>query len=97
MGSIWHIHSNVKLWKVYKTDKKLKEEYGGEELLRICYGSLDDDPVGICDLEMFMRQSVFQKVIEGEYKISPESKWKHRLILINSAGDEIPPVNTICY
>ena len=44
-----------------------------------------------------MRRSVYQKVMSGEYKVSPNSKWQHKLILVDAAGKEIPPVGATVY
>lgn len=97
MGSICYIDTNPNRWKVRETNKKLKEEYGGEELLEVCYGSLDDDPGGAFDMEMYMRKSIYEKLIAGKYKVSPESKWKRKLIVLDVAGNEVPPVGVVCY
>ena len=95
MGSICWINANPEKWKVYKTGKKLKEECGGEDLLKVCFGTFDDE--GIYDMDMYMRPSVYQKIREGEYNVSPNSKWKRKLILVDKAGDEVPPLNEFCY
>ena len=95
MGSICWVHSDPHKWKAWNTGKRLKEDLGGEELFWVCFGSLDDE--GIYDLEMYMRRSVYEKAKAGEYKVSPNSKWKRKLILVDAAGNEIPPLNEFCY
>ena len=97
MGSIYHIVANPERWNAYITTKRLKEEYGGDRLYHIRYGLLDDDPCGCFDLEMLMRESIFQGVMSGEYTISNESKYKQRLILLDKDHKEIPPLSSICY
>lgn len=97
MGSICWISSDPRRWRAYETGQKLKEEYGGEDLFKVCYGSFDDDPGGVFDLEMLMRQSVYQKAMSGEYKVSPNSRWQHKLILVDAVGKEISPVGATIY
>ena len=97
MGSIWYISTNPMRWTAYETGTRLKEEYGGEELIKICYGSFDDDPGGSVDLEMLMRRSVYEKVMSGEYSVSPESKKRRKLILIDHSGKEVPPIAGTVY
>ena len=98
MGSICYINRNPKSWLAYQTEKKLKHEYGGESLYIVRYGTLDDDPGGCSDLEILMRESVYKKVLAGEYSVSKESKYKHRLILVDINGKEIEPISDgFCY
>lgn len=91
MGSIVHIKSNPSTWTVYDSGKRCKEEYGGEKLLTVRYGTFDDDPDGPCDMEMYMRESVYQKLIDGDYVVSAESKFKHRLIILDCKTSKIVP------
>lgn len=98
MGSICYINRNPKSWVAYMTQKKLRQEYGGEPLYNVRYGTLDDDPDGCSDLEILMRESVYQKVLTGEYTVSAESKHMHRLILIDRNGKEVEPLSGgYCY
>ncbi len=95
MGSICWIEKDPQKWRVYNSGKRLKEEFGGEELLKIIFGSFDDEC--LCEMEMYMRPSVYEKVLKGEYSVSPESKWKHDLILIDKDGKKVPPIGAVCY
>ena len=97
MGSICYINTNPKTWRAYDAQVKLKPEYSGEELMKICYGSLDDDPDGACDMEMFMRKSIYENLINGTYVVSPESKWQKRLIITTKTGEPITPIGGHCY
>ena len=98
MGSICYINRNPKSWVAYLTGKKLKHEYGGELLYNVRYGSFDDDPGGCSDLEILMRESVYKKALAGEYSVSEESKYKHRLILVDMNGEKVEPISrSFCY
>lgn len=97
MGSIYHIQTNPKAWSAYNSGKKLKEEYGGHELMKICYGVFDDFP-GIQDLEMYMRKPVYDKLMSGEYRVSKESHCKRSLIITDKSGNIIEPIKEdFCY
>ena len=90
MGSICSITSNPARWNAFASGLTLKQEFGGETLLEVTFGWFDDYPEGACDMKMYMRESVYNKVMQKEYKVSPESKWKHRLILVDGEGREVP-------
>lgn len=95
MGSICWIEKDPKKWKLRETTKKLKEEYGGEGLLKVKYGEFDDEC--LCDMEMYMRFSVWEKILTGEYTVSPNSKWQRKLILVDKEGKEVLPLSGIIY
>ncbi len=97
MGSICTINTNPKTWRAYDAGLKLKQQYGGEELMKICYGTLDDDPDGACDMEMYMRKSVYENLMKGTYRVSEDSKWQKRLILIREDGSVVPSLGGHCY
>ena len=98
MGSIYHIETNPNRWPMFCSSKQLKPELGGDKLVTIRYGSCDDDPDGICGLDMYMREEVYQKLLSGEYKIHPDSRYRHRLIVIDINGNVLPPIKEgFCY
>lgn len=97
LSSIYFIFTNPKHWHTYLTSKRLKEKYSNEPLYNVRYGVLDDDPDGTTDLEMLMRESVYQKVMSGEYTVSQESKYRHKLILVDKNQNPIQPISDICY
>ena len=65
--------------------------------MTVRYGTLDDDPDGLVDLEMSMRKSVYDKLISGTYKISPDSRWRHKLIITDKDGNIIPSLAGTVY
>lgn len=97
MGSICAINTNPATWTAYNSGRKLKPEFGGEPLMLVRYGTLDDDPDGQVDMEMYMRESVYNNLISGIYKINPDSKWQHRLIVVDTNNNVIQPIGGICY
>lgn len=97
MGSICSIISNPRNWRVYKTDMCLVPEYGGESILKVVYGACEDDPDGICELEAYMRTSVYEKLVAGKYKVSPDSKWRRKLIITDAHNNTVPSIKGLCY
>lgn len=69
IGSICHIIKNPKNWNCIPTDKRLKPEYGGEILYKVQYGELDDYPDGLVPLDIYIRESILNKLISGEYTV----------------------------
>ena len=98
MGSICHIVQNPKNWRYWETNRKLKSEYGGEMLCKIAYGTFDDDPIGVFDLEMYMRKSILDNLLNGKYIIDPESRWKRKLVVLDENKNKIEPLKEdFCY
>lgn len=87
MGSIIHIDHNPKRWRVIRDDLKLKET--GESLLQVEIGDLDDYPDGCTELVQYIRKSVYDKLISGEYTV--KSGRITRLEILNKEGNEIKP------
>ena len=54
MGSICSINRNPNTWRMWYPDKKLKEKFGGESLVKIVYGTFDDYPQSF-EMEIYMR------------------------------------------
>lgn len=97
MGSICYINSNPATWSVVESKKKLKAEYGGEPLLEVSYGIFDDYPEGPQELTMYMRKSVYDMLISGRYTVAEDSKWRHKLILLDCNGRVVPPLGGAIY
>ena len=72
---------------------QLKDKYGGDTLVHITYGSFDDYPQ-MFELEMLMREKIYNGLISGEYSVSEDSSWKKRLIIVDKEGNVIG-INTI--
>lgn len=97
MGSIYYINRNPHQWKVWESDKVLKPLYGSERLLNVVYGEYDDYPSGVCELEMYMRPSIYNKLLSGEYTVDPESTNRRSLIIRDKNNNEIKPLASIVY
>lgn len=70
MGSIVWIEPNPDKWKAHYS--KYKTRVTGEPLLIVTYGTFDD--YDTCELETFMRESVYNKLISGEYHVDKNDK-----------------------
>lgn len=86
MGSIWFIYRNPEAWYVEHAGQ-LKPEYGGEPVLRVRYGSVDDFYTE--DLEILMRESIYNKLIAGNYTVA---KTYSKLSILDENNYEIPPL-----
>ena len=65
---------------------------------KIIYGTFDDDPIGAFDLEMYMRKSILDNLLNGKYTIDPESRWKRKLVVLDENKNEIQPLREdFCY
>lgn len=97
MGSIVHINTRPRTWTAYDSGRKLRKEYGGEPIWYVCYGTHDDDPVGVTDLDMYMRESVYNKLISGEYHIQLNSN-RRAFTVCDKDGNTIEPISPgFCY
>lgn len=98
MGSICYINSDPNSWLSIETNLYLKPQYGGEGLYSVHFGTFDDDSCGVIDMEMYMRESVYLKVMSGEYTVSPQSGRNHELILQDKQSNIIPALKPgFCY
>lgn len=97
MGSICSINTNPATWPAYDSGRKLKPEFGGESLMTVRYGTFDDDPGGLTDMEIYMRTSVYDKLMDGTYKVSPDSCWRRKLIITDKGGNIIPSLGGTVY
>lgn len=87
MGSIVYIDHNPKKWKVIRDDLKLKET--GETLLQVEIGDIDDYPQGCIELVQYIRKSVYDKLISGEYTV--KSGRIIRLEITDKEGKDVKP------
>ena len=95
MGSICYIEKDPSKWRVWQTDMQLKEEFGGEKLLKVVFGTFDDHDFS--ELEIYMRPSVYEKLLKKEYEVATESKWKQCLVIIDKERRKVPPVGAFVY
>lgn len=87
MGSIIQIYHNPNRWKVIQEGLRLKEN--GEELLKVEIGEFDDDIQGLSDIQQYIRKSVYDKLISGEYTI--KSGKIVRLEILDNSGKIVIP------
>lgn len=91
MGSIVSIYSNPKKWRIVSLDLHVEKRYGGEKLYKVLYGKWDDELSGEQDMSIYMRKSILDKVISGEYIVHPDSSFKRKLILIDKQTGKVVP------
>lgn len=98
MGSIVCINRKPETWSVLSGDWRLKESFGGDKLVKVRYGTFDDDPGGAFDLEMFMRSCIYDKLLSGEYRVSSDSVHQRTLLITDKAGNMVKPIKEdFCY
>lgn len=97
MGSICSINTNPKTWPAISAGH-LTPEYGGGQLLQITYGWFDDDPSGAFELKMYMRASIYERLLKGEYKVPRESNMRRKLIIVDAQNNFVAPLlDEFCY
>lgn len=96
MGSICYIERNSKRWTVLDRGTRLKTT--GEKLVTVRCGDFDDYPAGTVDIEIYMRKSILDKLLTGEYRVSPNSRFHGSPIVLRQDGSVVPPIEEgFCY
>lgn len=95
MGSIVHINRNPKTWVAIDEGRTLTASYHYEPILKVRYGTFDDDPDGLVDMEMYMRKSIYDRLIMGEYKVAVSNV--RDMQIIDSNNQIVKPINEFCY
>jgi hypothetical protein len=90
------INVDPQTWQTTEAGLKLKQQYGGERLMMVCYGSSSDAPDAEQDLETYMRKSIYDKVISGDYTVSPDAEG-YKLVLLRADGRKVPRLSSTCY
>ncbi len=62
MGSIYSVNHRPNTWPYWPSGCTLKRQLGGENLVRVEYGTCDDED-GVTRLDMLMRESVLHKCL----------------------------------
>ena len=97
MSSICNINKNPSTWYTLESELHLKPEYGGEEIILIRYGVLDDYPEGGYPMETYIRKSVYNKLLSREYHVVADTT-NGRLVVVDSNNDVVPPIDADwCY
>ena len=73
MGSIIYINKDPKTWPAFNEGYTLTGPYNYEPLIKVRYGTCDDDPDGVVDLEMDMRRTIYDNLVKGKYRVSKNS------------------------
>lgn len=88
MGSIYSYNRNPTSWLIGNIFK-LKPELGGERIIELIYGELDDYPQTI-SLSMFFRESIYNNLLNGEYRVFIRSNGE--IIVKDIRGNLIKPL-----
>lgn len=96
MGSISYVDRDPSHWRVFDNGDRLRAT--GEKLLSVCCGVTDDDPGGSVDITLYMRESVFEQLKAGRYRVSMDSSFHGWPIILDQSGAVISPVKDyFCY
>ena len=87
MGSTINIEHDPKRWAVGTRGTFLKKD--GEKLLSVTIGDFDDGFSGSSPIELYIRESIYQKLMSGEYTVQPG--YITRLIVLDSNGNLVKP------
>ena len=86
MGSIINIWANPKNWHVID-DSSFHVKQTGEDLVKVSVGVGDFDYY-TCDIEIYVRKNIYDKLMTGEYKVR---KNQVKLVIEDKDGNVIPP------
>lgn len=95
MGSIVSINRNPRTWPAYESQKRLKDT--GEPLMHIEYGTFDDYPEGALPMSMYMRQTVYQALLDRKYKVDYDRSKSELIIRNTETGEPIPKIASAIY
>lgn len=87
MGSIINIWVNPKNWHIDET-KELSLKETGEPLVVAHVGVGDWDYLGPDDVVVYIRKSIYDKLMSGEYKVR---KRQIKLVVEDNAGNVVSP------
>lgn len=88
MGSLVSVFQNKQRWMTTGRVVKLRDT--GEECVEVVYGSADNDYEGSADLTIYMRKSVYDKVMSGEYSIKQTRT--DSLVVLDKKGIPVRPI-----
>lgn len=89
MGSIVSITTHKEKWNL--TGKEAKIKTTGEEIIEVVIGEADYDYDGWCDITIWIRKTVYDKVMSGAYSIDKDSHWRRQLYILDENGKNIEP------
>ena len=92
MGSMCHIKKDPKTWMQWPTSYQTRPDLGGEEILRVRYGTWDADPGGAFGLDLLMRSGVYDKLLSKVYTVAPDSDLNRGLRVGVVSGSLVEPL-----
>ena len=94
MGKIVHVVSDPQKWRIVNSGAFLKSN-PNVELIKVVYGTFDDDPGGIFEIETWIRKDIYDRLMAGEYSLRinrEHSQYAFDFLVYNCHGDLIPPI-----
>ena len=68
MGMIYSYYWQPEKWDILDS-KQLKQEFGGEKIIEVCYGEVMDYPDQY-QLTIWLRESIFKELLNNNYKFA---------------------------
>ncbi len=73
--------------------RRLKERYGGEEVVSVIFGYIKDDDYSFdLPLSEYMRRSIAEGLIEGKYELHHNPYTQTHTVYNKETGDDIPRI-----
>jgi hypothetical protein len=96
MGSIISYNNDYKTWR--NTGKTGIIKQSGEDVTLYIVGWASYDYEGDSDIEMWIRDSVFNKLQSGEYHTETTKRYQHEISIIDNDGKYVEPIkHDFCY
>lgn len=98
MCTSYLINTDPKTWPAYDSGHRHKSGIGNKEvILQVTYGISRDDNNKFQNLDLYMRKSIYEKLVSGEYHIQTTENSKG-FTIHDAANTRIPPISAcFCY
>lgn len=92
MGCIIRIRPDPHKWTIYDAEKSLSPQSGSDKLLKVIYGIIYDDPTGIEDLDILIREKVMNNILSGKYSITTNAYAEEKIQVFDENKNKIEPI-----
>lgn len=98
MCTSYLINTDPKTWPACDSGRRCKSDTGNKEaILQVTYGTSHDDNREFRNLDLYMRKSIYDKLVSGEYHIRATENGKG-FTIHDATGARIPPISAcFCY
>lgn len=93
----WDINTRPETWPVTLSDKYTGPRFNGEKMVNVIYGTFHPPAGKPENMAMFMRDSVYEKLISGEYTVAKDINRPSRIGVFDKSGNYVKPVGTAVY